>query len=348
MRIAVGMSGGVDSSVCALLLKEQGHEVIGITLRFHQEVCDELRVCCSPKDVQDAARVSQRLGIPHLTLDWEKLFEEKVINIFVNEHLKGNTPNPCAICNRDVKTGFLARYLQKVALIEKLATGHYARIVNYKGRKLIARGKDAKRDQSYFLALIKEEDIELLEFPLGELTKEEVREIAKRHGLEVAQKPDSQDVCFLMGKDVGSFLRERLGSQEGYFVYKGQIVGKHKGFYAYTVGQRKGLGVALGKPVYVVGVEPSKNIVYLDDEEELYRDWLILREINFHLPPSLWDEPKAQVRYRNTPVRVKGIKPLEDGRYKVFFEEKVRGITPGQVCAFYENDVLLAGGIIEE
>jgi tRNA-specific 2-thiouridylase len=229
-----------------------------------------------------------------------------------------------------------------------LATGHYARIVDYKGRKLIARGKDAKRDQSYFLALIKEEDIELLEFPLSELTKEEVREIAKRHGLEVAQKPDSQDVCFLMGKDVGSFLRERLGSQEGYFVYKGQIVGKHKGFYAYTVGQRKGLGVALGKPVYVVGVEPSKNIVYLGDEEELYRDWLILREVNFHLPPSLWDEPKAQVRYRNTLVKVKGIKPLENGRYKVFFEEKVRAITPGQVCAFYENDVLLAGGIIEE
>ncbi len=348
MRIAVGMSGGVDSSVCALLLKEQGHEVIGITLRFHKEVCDDLRVCCSPKDVQDAVMVSQRLGIPHLTLDWEKLFEEKVISAFVEEHMKGSTPNPCAICNREVKTGFLARYLQKVALIDKLATGHYARLVNYKGRKLIARGKDTRRDQSYFLALIEAEDIELLEFPLGEFTKEEVREIAQRYGLEVAQKPDSQDVCFLMGKDVGTFLRERVGSQEGSFVYKGQRVGKHQGFYAYTVGQRKGLGVSLGKPVYVIGTDPSKNIVYLGDEEELYKDWLILREMNFHLPQSLWDNPRAQVRYRNNSTGVKGIKPLEGDRYIVFFEERVRGITPGQVCAFYEDDVLLAGGIIEE
>jgi len=348
MRVAVGMSGGVDSSVSALLLKEKGYEVIGITLRFHKEVCDELRVCCSPKDVQDAVKVSQRLGIPHLTLDWEKLFEEKVIAPFVKAHMEGKTPNPCAVCNRDVKTGFLARYLRQVALIDKLATGHYAKIVDYKGRKLIARAKDLKRDQSYFMALLRDEDIELLEFPLGDLTKEEVRALAVKYGLEVAQKPDSQDVCFLMGKDVGTFLRDRVGKREGVFIYKGKVVGKHDGFYKYTIGQRKGLGVALGKPVYVVGLDPEKNVVWLGEEEALYRDWLILRDLNFHLPLSMWDRPKAQVRYRNTPVGVKHIKKLEDGRYKVFFEEKVRGITPGQVCAFYEEDVLIAGGIIEE
>jgi len=298
--------------------------------------------------VQDAVKVSQRLGIPHLTLDWEKLFEERVIAPFVKAHMEGKTPNPCAVCNREVKTGFLARYLRQVALIDKLATGHYAKIVDYKGRKLIARAKDLKRDQSYFMALLREEDIELLEFPLGDLTKEEVRALAVKYGLEVAQKPDSQDVCFLMGKDVGTFLMDRVGKREGVFIYKGKVVGKHDGFYKYTIGQRKGLGVALGKPVYVVGLDPEKNVVWLGEEEALYRDWLILRDLNFHLPLSIWDRPKAQVRYRNTPVGVKHIKKLEDGRYKVFFEEKVRGITPGQVCAFYEEDVLIAGGIIEE
>ncbi|WP_448587613.1 tRNA 2-thiouridine(34) synthase MnmA [Thermocrinis sp.] len=348
MRVAIGMSGGVDSSVSALIMKERGYEVIGITLRFHKEVCDSLRVCCSPKDVQDAVKVSQRLGIPHLTIDWEKLFEERVIKNFVEEHRKGKTPNPCAVCNREVKTGFLARYLREVALIDKLATGHYARIVDYKDRKLIARAKDKKRDQSYFMALLRQEDIELLEFPLGDMTKEEVRALASKYGLETAQKPDSQDVCFLMGEDVGSFLARRLGSAEGSFIYKGKVVGKHDGFYRYTIGQRKGLGVALGKPVYVVGIDAEKNLVYLGDEEDLQRDWLILREINFHLPPEMWDRPTAQIRYRNATFKVKDVERLEDGRYKVVFEEKVKGITPGQVCAFYEDDVLIAGGVIEE
>ena len=347
MKVAIGMSGGVDSSVSALLMKEKGYEVIGITLRFHKESCDGLRVCCSPKDVQDAVKVSQRLGIPHLTIDWERLFEERVIRYFVQEYTKGRTPNPCAVCNREVKTGFLARYLREVALIDKLATGHYAKILEYKGRKLIGRAKDRKRDQSYFLALVRQEDVELLEFPLGDLTKEEVRALAEQYCLETAQKPDSQDVCFLMGADVETFLRERIGKREGNFVYRGKVVGRHGGFYSYTIGQRKGLGVALGKPVYVIDIDPETNTVYLGDEEQLYRDWLILKDVSFHLPIELWDRPEVQIRYRNPTVAVKDIKRLEDGRYKVFFEHPVRGITPGQVCAFYEGDVLIAGGIID-
>ncbi len=348
MRVAVGMSGGVDSSVCALLMKEAGHEIVGITLRFHQ-ACDTdgLRVCCSPEDVRDAVRVSQHLGIPHLTLSWEEVFEKRVIDYFLKETLKGKTPNPCAVCNREVKTGFLAEYLQRVAEMDKLATGHYARIVEYKGRRLIARAKDQKRDQSYFLSLVRGEHLELLEFPLGERTKEEVRLIAKEKGLPVWDKRDSQDVCFLMGKTPGEFVEERVGSKDGYFYLEGKPVGKHKGFFHYTVGQRKGLGVALGFPVYVCSVEPEANAVHLCREEDLYRDWLILEDINFHLELQLWQKPTAQIRYRNQPVPVEGIEKTKKG-YKVKFSQPVNGITPGQVCAFYEGDLLLGGGIIKE
>ncbi len=348
MRVAVGMSGGVDSSVCALLMKEAGYEVIGITLRFHQ-ACDTdgLRVCCSPEDVRDAVRVSQHLGIPHLTLSWEEVFEKRVIDYFLRETLKGKTPNPCAVCNREVKTGFLAEYLHKVAHIDRLVTGHYARIVEYKGRRLIARAKDQRRDQSYFLSLVRAEHLELLEFPLGERTKEEVRLIAKEKGLPVWDKRDSQDVCFLMGKTPGEFVEERVGSKDGYFYFEGKPVGRHRGFFHYTVGQRKGLGISLGFPVYVCGIDPEASAVHLCREEDLYRDWLILEDINFHLELSLWQKPTAQIRYRNQPVPVEDIEKTEKG-YKVKFSKPARGITPGQVCAFYEGDLLLGGGIIKE
>lgn len=347
MKIAVGMSGGVDSSVCALLMKKSGHEVVGITLRFHTVACegDGLRVCCSPKDVQDAARVSQFLGIPHLTFDWERLFSERVVRTFVEESLKGNTPNPCALCNRDVKTGFLARYLHSIGF-DKLATGHYARLIEYKGHKLIAKAKDRKRDQSYFLSLVKKEDLEIMDFPLGELSKEEVRRIAKENNLPVWDKRDSQDVCFLMDKEPGEFIEERVGQRPGKFYFEGRPVGEHRGFFHYTVGQRRGLGIALGSPVYVKGVDPEENIVFLAREEELYRDWLLLRDLNLHLPMDMWEKVEAQIRYRSKPLPVKSVEKTKEG-YMVRLEEPARGITPGQVCAFYTGDMLLGGGIIE-
>lgn len=348
MKIAVGMSGGVDSSVCALLMKKSGYEVIGVTLRFHTEECstEELRICCSPQDVRDAARVSEYLGIPHITLSWEKIFKDRVINYFLRESLLGKTPNPCAVCNREVKTGFLAEYLNKVADIERLVTGHYAKIVEHKGRRLIKKAKDSKRDQSYFLSLVKREHLDLLEFPLGDLTKEEVREIAKMEGLPIWDKRDSQDICFLMGKEPGDFLEERVGAREGYFYFNGVPVGKHRGFFHYTIGQRKGLGVALGFPVYVCGVDIQKNAVYLCKEEDLYRDWLLLEDINLHIDLDLWEKPKAQIRYRSEAVYVKDIQKTEEG-YLISFEKPLKGITPGQVCAFYEGDILLGGGIIK-
>lgn len=353
MRVAVGMSGGVDSSVTALLLKEQGHDVIGVTLRFHTveacEVNETHNVCCSPKDVQDASRVAKRLGIPHLVFSWEEIFKSKVIDYFVEEYKRGRTPNPCALCNREVKTGFFARYLKQVADIDKLATGHYAKIEEDKKYGLvIKRPKDRKRDQTYFLSLVRREDLELLTFPLGAYTKEEVREIAKRYGLEVAQKRDSQEVCFLMGKSPGEYLEGILGKQRGLIKHvSGKVLGEHEGVYRYTIGQRRGLGISYGKPVYVIDIDAKTNTLIVGEEEYLYNDKLLVKEINFHVPLEKWENVSAQIRYRHKPVPVERIEKTEEG-FLVKFKEDVRGITPGQVVAFYDGDVLLGGGIIEE
>jgi len=342
------MSGGVDSSVTALLMRNQGYEVIGVTLRFHkEEACEVDNVCCSPKDVRDAAMVSQRLGIPHITLDWERIFREKVIEYFVEEYSKGRTPNPCALCNREVKTGFLARYLRAVADVDRLATGHYAKVEDdpIYGR-VIRRGKDRRRDQSYFLALVRKEDLDLLEFPLGDMTKEEVREIARRSGLEVADKRDSQEVCFLMGRSPGEYLEKVLGEREGEIRHvSGKLLGRHRGIYHFTVGQRRGLGVSYGRPVYVVGIDPETNTVFVGEEEYLLSDTLYVKDLNLHVPMSEWREVVAQIRYRQTPVPVESVEETSDG-YKVRFKECVRGITPGQVVAFYSGDTLLGGGVI--
>lgn len=352
MRIAVGMSGGVDSSVAALLLKEEGHEVIGVTLRFHTVEACELNgthnVCCSPKDVQDAARVAKRLGIPHLTFSWEEIFKSRVINYFVEEYLRGRTPNPCAICNREVKTGFFARYLRQVADIDKLATGHYARIEREGERYVIKRPKDTARDQTYFLSLVRKEDLPLLSFPLGDLTKDEVREIARKYGLEVAEKRDSQEVCFLMGKSPAEYLEGIIGKREGLIKHvSGKVLGKHEGIYRFTIGQRRGLGVSYGKPLYVVELDEETNTVIVGEEEYLYNDKLLVKDINFHVPIEEWKEVSGQIRYRHKPVPIERIEKTEEG-YVVKFREDVRGITPGQVIAFYEGDKLLGGGIIEK
>lgn len=351
MRVAVGMSGGVDSSVSALLMKLAGHEVIGVTLRFHTlpESCsvDDLRVCCSPQDVKDAVRISEKLGIPHITLDWERIFKSRVIDYFVREYLEGKTPNPCAVCNRDVKTGFLAKYLREVAQIDKLATGHYAKILEYKGRRLIAKAEDKSKDQSYFLALLESDAIELLEFPIGSYTKDQVRKIAQEYNLPVAQKRDSQEVCFLMGKKPGEFLRNLVGPKEGIITdTEGKVLGKHTGIYNFTIGQRRGLRVSAGKPLYVIDVDWQNNRLIVGEEDKLYRDSLKLLYLNTHLPIKEWGDVYAVVRYRSKPIRVKDIRRTQDGSYLVEFEEKVWGITPGQVCAFYERDVLLGGGVI--
>ena len=352
MRIAVAMSGGVDSSVSALILKEKGHEVIGVTLRFHTEECTTgltHNICCSPQDVRDAALVSQQLGIPHITLSWEEIFKKRVIDYFVQEYLSGRTPNPCAVCNREVKTAFLADYLKKVADIDRLATGHHAVIEDHpQYGRVIKRGKDLSKDQSYFLALIPPESLAILEFPIGGMTKEEVREIAKKKGLRVAEKRDSQEVCFLMGMTPGEFIERLMGERKGVIVSRdGVVLGTHRGIFNFTIGQRRGLGISAGKPVYVLDLDPKGNRVVVGDEELLYSKELRVKAINFHVPPERWNRVYAQIRYRSRPVEVRDIVKEGEG-YRVILEEKVRGITPGQVIAFYDGDVLLGGSVIEE
>jgi len=352
MRVAVGMSGGVDSSVAALLVKERGYEVIGVTLRFHTlNACGgEIPpgVCCSPEDVRDAARVSQKLGIPHITFDWERIFREKVIDPFVRDYSSGKTPNPCAICNREVKTGYFARYLRKVADIDRLVTGHYARIEETPSLgRVIKRAKDLRRDQSYFLALLRKEDLDLLEFPLGSLTKDEVRNIARTRGFEVADKRDSQEVCFLMGKSPGEYLSEVIGVREGPIRHvSGKILGKHRGVFNYTIGQRRGLGISHPRPLYVVELDPLTNTVVVGEEEYLYSDTILTEDLNLHVPTNLWRDVVVQIRYRQKPVPLESIEKTPSG-FRVKLREKVKGVAPGQIAAFYEGDVLLGGAVIK-
>jgi len=344
------MSGGVDSSVAALLLKERGHDIIGVTLRFHkEEVCEGINVCCSPQDVRDAVKVSEILGIPHITLSWEDIFKERVIDYFINESLKGKTPNPCAICNRDVKTAFLAVYLNKIADVDRLATGHY--IIKEEDKNLgtvLKRPKDIRKDQTYFMALLPSHILPMLEFPLGNMTKDEVRKIAENYKLPVYSKRESQELCFLMGKSPGDFIEEKVGGSRGKIVHlSGKVLGEHKGLFHYTIGQRRGLGVSWKAPLYVIDMDPETNTLIVAEEEFLYSDRLFVKDINFLVPKDKWENVQAQIRYRNKPARVKDIRELGEG-YEVIFEEKVRGITPGQIVAFYNGDVLLGGAVIEK
>ncbi len=341
MRIAVGMSGGVDSSVAAYLLKEQGHEVIGVTLRFYKEECPEnARVCCSPKDVQDARVVCDILGIPHLTLDWENLFKERVIDYFIKSYKTGLTPNPCAVCNKDVKTAFLGFYLKQTADIDFLATGHY---VIKEGLK-IRRAKE--KDQSYFMALVPKKSLEYLMFPVGNMTKEEVRDIAKRINLPVAHKIESQDVCFLKGMDLKDYLSLFIEPKEGDIVHIAtkKTLGKHKGVHMYTVGQRHGLGVSYHAPLYVVEKDVENNIIYVGEKEYLFKNEIVLKDYN-RLEDFEKDNMYIQIRYNSRPIPIERIEE-DKGDIRVFLKEPATQVAKGQVGAIYFNDTLLGGGII--
>lgn len=341
MRIAVGMSGGVDSSVVAFLLKSQGHDVIGITLRFHKEYCSEdARVCCSPKDVQDARIVCDKIGIPHLTLDWEDLFRQKVIDFFVKNYELGLTPNPCAICNKEVKTAFLSFYLKSVADIDFLATGHYV----IKEDNKIKRAKH--KDQSYFMALLPKKSFENLIFPIGHMTKEQVRNLAKAANLPVADKLESQDVCFLQGKSLEEYLDKFITSRPGYIVHiaSGKILGMHKGLHKYTIGQRKSLGISYSAPLYVIDKDVKDNIIYVGEREFLAKNEVYLKDYN-EIEPLEKDNLFLQIRYNSNPVLIDYIRQEKDG-VRISLKESVFQLAPGQVGAIYHNDILIGGGII--
>jgi len=355
-RVAVAMSGGVDSSVTAALLQEQGYEVIGVSMRvwdptafFAETECGS-QTCCSPDDVRDAGRIADQLEIPFYVVDFEQEFRRLVVDDFVNEYYSGRTPNPCARCNRLVKFGLL---LDKAAGLgaDFMATGHYARIEQGDdGFFQLLKGRDPKKDQSYFLFGLTQAQLSRSLFPLGSLAKPEVRELAARFNLRVAEKKESQEICFIPDNDYVRFIEaERsFGDLSGDIVTRdGTVVGRHRGAHRYTVGQRRGLGIAWKEPLYVLGVDALRRRVVVGPKEELYRVDLTAADLNWIMPaPDAEFATTCRIRYRHQPVPCR-VTPLEGDRVKVRFDQPEKSITPGQAVVFYQGDRVLGGGWIE-
>jgi tRNA-specific 2-thiouridylase len=353
-KVVVGMSGGVDSSVAAYLLKEQGYDVIGVTMQIWQEDKEfEEREggCCSLSAVDDARRVADRIGIPFYVLNFRDSFKEKVIDYFVDEYIDGKTPNPCIACNKYLKFDELLMKARAIGA-EYVATGHYATVTNENGRYVLRRSEDDRKDQTYALYNLTQEQLAHTLMPCGEYTKDRIREIAKEIGLAVHNKKDSEEICFIPDNDHGSYIKlakpEKV--KQGNFVDKnGNILGKHKGIVYYTIGQRKGLGLALGRPVFVTDINPLRNEVVIGPEEDIFKTDLIAKDLNFITLDVLDKEikVKAKIRY-SAKASDATIRPLEDGRVVVSFKEKQRAITKGQSVVFYDEDLVVGGGIIEK
>jgi len=361
-RVVVAMSGGVDSSTAACLLKKEGYEVIGVSLKlFSQEEDEEFTRygfgCCGIQGIDDARNVAQEIGIPFYALNYEKEFEDKVIDYFSREYENGRTPNPCIVCNEKIKFGSLLKKAKSLGA-KYLATGHYARIEydNLSKRHLLKKGKDKEKDQSYFLFSLSQEQLSHCFFPLGDYIKSEVRGLAKEFGLKVHNKPASQEICFI-NTNYHEFLKIRISSnksqiksngfQPGPIVdTKGKVLGEHGGIALYTVGQRKGIG-AHKKPFYVIAISKEKNTIIVGEEKELYRDVLIAENINWIDREKLLKliKVKAKIRYKY-PESEATIFPLIEGKIKIRFAQPQRAITPGQAVVFYNDDTVIGGGWI--
>lgn len=354
--VVVAMSGGVDSSVAAALLLEQGYNVIGVTLDLSPEdpsaeVESRQSACCSLDSVGDARRVADKLGIPHYTLNFRDLFDRTVVQDFLEEYQSGRTPNPCVRCNRFVKFEALLAKARSWGA-RYMATGHYARIGRSpEGRFTLRKALDPAKDQSYALCFLTQGQLAHTLFPLGELAKTQTREIAARLGLVTAEKPESQEICFVPG-DYGEYLRQRTPSvvQPGPIKNrKGELLGTHQGIAFYTVGQRKGLGIAAGQPLYVVEIDPRENTVVVGEREEVYSHGLVAEDLNW-VSVAESEGPirvDARIRYRASEVpAVARMQP--DGTMLVEFDEPQRAVSPGQAVVLYRGDVVVAGGTIRE
>lgn len=342
-KLAVGLSGGVDSSVAAYLLLQEGHELIGVTSLNYPE-----SRCCDMKSVWSARAIAEKLGFPYHTIDLMTPFRMKVVNAFLDGYRQGETPNVCTVCNSDVRFEELYDEAEWRWGVEGFATGHYARRVwnPELQRWQLHRGLDTAKDQSYMLYRLSPQQLERSRFPLGELPKADVRRIAEEAGLVTAKKPDSQDICFAMGNTKG-FLEDHLGTQPGDIVdLSGKRLGRHEGIAFYTVGQRRGLGIAAPEPLYVVRLDASSNQVVVGPKSTVFSRELSAREVRWTSVP----EPEApfraevQIRYKAAPAPAR-IEPSRDG-LRIVFDEDQMAITPGQVAAIYQGDVLLGGGVI--
>ncbi|MBI4323267.1 MAG: tRNA 2-thiouridine(34) synthase MnmA [Candidatus Omnitrophica bacterium] len=354
MRIVVAMSGGVDSSVAAALLAEQGHEVIGITLQlWGKDVCvsSGTRLCCSVRDALDAGAVAARLGIEHQTLELVEDFRAHVIDYFVDSYAQGLTPNPCIACNNHMKFGALLENAKRLGA-EWIATGHYAQTAyeDASGRHVLRRARDASKDQSYVLFGLTQEQLRQARFPLGQLSKAQVRSRARALGLVTADKPDSQDVCFVRDRDKDGFLRRELKAAEepGPIVdIAGRVLGTHQGLLGYTIGQREGLGIALGVPMYVVSMDRTRNRLVIGPREQLFVSSFRVDRLNWVSinPPTGPLRAAVKIRTRHEPAPAT-VTPQPDGCALIETDEPQPAVTPGQAAVFYDGDLVLGGGWI--
>lgn len=355
--IAVAMSGGVDSSAAVVLLKEQGHSLVGLSMQLwnQRRMTDEparTGRCCSIDDIWDARRVATHLEIPFYVLNLEGEFENTVVAPFVSSYLRGETPSPCILCNNFVKFHHLVDRAEGIGA-DKVATGHYARVRfdETQNRWLLMRGRDRNKDQSYFLFGLTQHQLSKTLFPLGELTKPEVREIARLAGLPTYDKPESQEICFVQGRSYADFVEQYAGteqtSQPGPIVNtEGETVGEHAGIHKYTIGQRKG-HVAAGRPQYVVQIEPELNRIVVGDDPALQRRRFTIRDVNWIAIEGLTEELHCDIQIRNRFDPQPGVVTLDEaGRVVVEFETPQRAVTPGQAAVLYWNDVVVGGGWI--
>lgn len=353
-KVVVGMSGGVDSSVAAYLLKEQGYDVIGVTMQIwqdeSQEQIEDNGGCCGITAVYDARRVAMQLDIPYYVMNFKNEFKKNVIDYFTDEYIHGRTPNPCIACNRHVKWESLLKRSLEIGA-DCIATGHYARIAQLEnGRYAIRNSVTAKKDQTYALYNLTQEQLSHTLMPVGDYNKDEIRAIAEKIGIQVAHKPDSMEICFVPDNDYAGFITRETGyvSRPGNFVdLHGNILGTHKGIIHYTVGQRKGLGLAMGHPVFVVAIRPETNEVVIGENDDVFSTKLYANNINLMSVDKI-EEPiraRAKIRYSHEGADCT-IRMADDGLLECVFDEKQRAVTPGQALVIYDGDYVLGGGTI--
>ena len=352
-KIVIAMSGGVDSSVAAGIMKERGFDAVGVSLQLwnHSNADSRFGTCCSLDDLADARRVAERVGIPYYILNMEKKFKEEVVDYFISEYMQARTPIPCTMCNQKLKFEELIHKAEAFG-VKRIATGHYASIVKHpSGRLMVRRGRDRFKDQSYFLFNLSQEQLSRLEFPLGDMDKKEVRERARQLGLNVAEKAESHEVCFIPDNDYPRFIAKQLNGQalkEGDIVNsQGEVLGKHPGYPAFTIGQRKGLNLGgLKEPHFVTHIDPVNNRITIGLKHELSKQDCTVGQVNWNLDVTGPLRAEVQIRYRHHAI-ASTVTPLDGSRAKVEFDEPQISIAPGQSAVFYQDDCVIGGGWLE-